>query len=156
MRREARARTAPAAVLGSERLTAAQFRYRSGLALEQGRYAAAVVDAMRAIAQSAAERTLLDETPSLTAHEVALGMLDAFPAHGPELRWAADLFDSVAYGRLDAERRDAERIIALEAGLVRTRPSPGLRGTRQRGRSRALPQPGRRGEPRGVGPARGS
>lgn len=123
VRREARARTAPAAVLGSERLTAAQFRSRSGLALAQGRYAAAVVDAMRAIAQSAAERTLLEETPSLTAHEIALGLLDAFPAHGPELRWAADLFDSVAYGRLDAERQDAERIIALEAVLARTRPA---------------------------------
>src|SRR6476469_2334695 len=98
VRREARSRTAPPAVLGSERLTAAQFRSRSGLALS-------------------------GETPAPTSHEVSLGLRDAFPARGPELRWAADLFDSVAYGRLDAERQDAERIIALEAVLARTRPA---------------------------------
>jgi hypothetical protein len=124
VRREARRAPAGApAVLGEERLTAAQFRERSARALAEGRYADAVLDAMRAIAQGAAERTLLDEAPSLTAHEVGLQLADPFPAQRDELRWAADLFDAVAYGHHAASRPQAERIIALERTLGRTRPT---------------------------------
>jgi hypothetical protein len=110
-------------VLGSERLTAAQFRERATRALAQERYAAAVVDAVRAIAQGAAERALLDDAPSVTAHEIALRLLEPFPARGDDLRAAADLFDVVAYGTLAPSRAQAERVVALEAELARTRPA---------------------------------
>jgi hypothetical protein len=125
VRRDGR-RTAPGpeAVLGQERLTAAQFRERSARALDEGHHGDAVLDAMRAIAQGAAERTLLDEAPSLTAHEIGLRLTEPFPAMGAELRWAADLFDAVAYGHHDPDRGLAVRIIALEGALARTRPAP--------------------------------
>jgi hypothetical protein len=111
------------ALLGEERLTAEQFRERSRRALDEGRYAAAVLDAMRAIAQGAAERTLLDDAPSLTAHEVGLQLAASFPAQRDELAWAADLFDAVAYGHHTPERSQAEDLLALEATLRRTRPA---------------------------------
>ena len=128
-----RAAAEPVAVLGHERLTAAQFRERSALALAEGRHSDAVLDAMRAIAQGAAERTLLDEAPSLTAHEIGLRLTEPFPSLEAELRWAADLFDAVAYGHHAPARDQAERIITLEGALSRTRPAPR--------RPRATPDP---------------
>lgn len=120
-----------ATVLGGERLTAARFRERSALALREGRYAAAVVDAMRAIAQGASERTLLDGAPSLTAHEIALRLREPFPDHGADLHWAADLFDEVAYGRHEPGRAHAERIVALDTALTAARPATGHPGPDQ-------------------------
>ena len=120
-----------AAVLGGERLTASRFRERSALALREGRYAAAVVAAMRAIAQGASERTLLDEAPSLTAHEIALRLREPFPDHGDDLHWAADLFDEVAYGRHEPARAHAERIVALDTALAAARPATRHRGPDQ-------------------------
>lgn len=124
VRREHRAPQTPDTVLGGERLTASAFRERAATALHQGRYAAAVVDAMRAVAQRAAERTLLDDAPSQTAHEVALRLAHPFPAQADGLRWAADVFDAVAYGNHDASRADAERILALDSEVAATRPAP--------------------------------
>ncbi|SES42425.1 protein of unknown function [Pedococcus cremeus] len=111
------------ALLGEERLTAEQFRERSRRALDEGRFADAVLDAMRATAQGAAERTLLDDAPSLTAHEVGLQLAVPFPEHRDELARAADLFDAVAYGHHAPEREQAEHLLALEATLRRTRPA---------------------------------
>lgn len=123
VRREARrAPSGGPAVLGEERLTAAGFRERCAAALADGRYADAVLDTMRALAQGAAERTLLDDAPSLTAHEVGLRLADPFPEQQAELRWAADLFDAVAYGHHEADRAQAERIVALDRTVQRTRP----------------------------------
>jgi hypothetical protein len=127
VRREAR--RAPAggpALLGDERLTAIEFRERSARALAAGRYSDAVLDAMRALAQGGAERTLLDDAPSLTAHEVGERLADPFPAQRDELRWAADLFDAVAYGHHEANREQAERIVALDRVVERARPASRL------------------------------
>jgi len=123
VRREARRRDVGGpALLGEERLTAEQFRERSRRAVDEGRFAEAVLDAMRAIAQGAAERTLLDDAPSLTAHEVGLQLVAPFPAHRDELARAADLFDAVAYGHHAPAREQAEHLLALEDTLRRTRP----------------------------------
>lgn len=140
VRREARrSEVGGPALLGEERLTGEQFRERSRRALDEGRFAEAVLDALRAIAQGAAERTLLDDAPSLTAHEVGLQLADPFPAQRDELARAADLFDAVAYGHHTAEREQAERLLALEETLRRTRPQTrqpvgaGATGTGARG-----------------------
>jgi hypothetical protein len=122
VRRERRAPGAPEAVLGVERLTAAAFRERAAAALREGRYAAAVTDAMRAVAAGGAERTLLDDAPSLTAHEVALRLATPFPASAAELAWAADAFDAVVYGHREVGRPEAERLLALDRSIAATRP----------------------------------
>jgi hypothetical protein len=109
-------------VLGGAILTAAQYRARAQQALLQERYAACVLDLLRAIARDAVERTLLEDAPSLTAHEIAARLATAFPAAGDELRWAADRFDAVAYGEADATRSDAERMVALDRTIAAARP----------------------------------
>ncbi|HEY7721410.1 MAG TPA: DUF4129 domain-containing protein [Pedococcus sp.] len=138
VRRESRVGQAPETVLGGERLTAGAFRERAMAALREGRCAAAVIDAMRAIAQRAAERTLLDDAPSLTAHEVAQRLAQPFPAQADGLRWAADLFDEVAYGRRDASPVEAETILALDSEVAASRPAP----RRTKADAQTLPTPG--------------
>jgi hypothetical protein len=109
-------------VLGPERLTAAQYRARAQQALARGRYAACLLDLLRAIAQDAMERTLLEDAPSLTAHEIADRLAVVFPASAVELRWAAGCFDAVAYGDGTATRADAERMVALDHATASARP----------------------------------
>jgi hypothetical protein len=123
VRRTRRAASGPAApVLGDERLTAQQYRGRAQRALADGLYAACVLDLLRAIARDAVERTILEDAPSLTAHEIAGRLEAAFPATADELRWAADRFDAVAYGEGDASRADAERMVALDRAIATARP----------------------------------
>ncbi len=112
----------PEAVLGDERLTAAQFRARARKAHTDGRYGDCVLDALRAIASGAVERTLLEDAPSLTAHEIAARLGSTFPASAQDLREAADRFDAVAYGDQDASRSDAERQLELERTVSAARP----------------------------------
>lgn len=123
VRRSGRRRTGePAPVLGTERLTADEYRARARTALADGRYAACVLDAMRAIARGAVERTLLEDAPSLTAHEIAQRLGGVFPDHDGSLRQAADWFDAVAYGDGEADRERAAAMLGLDTALAAARP----------------------------------
>ena len=121
-RTERRRGGGPEAVLGDERLTAAQFRARAEKALTELRYGDCVLDALRAVAAGAVERTLLEDAPSLTAHEISTRLATTFPASAPGLRQAADRFDAVAYGEQDASRTDAEQLLAREREVAAARP----------------------------------
>jgi hypothetical protein len=112
----------PDSPLGGERLTAAELRTRAQRAFDEARYAACLLDALRAIARGCVERTLLEDSPSLTAHEIAERLTDVFPGQADELRWAATRFDAVAYGGADATRHDAERLMRVEAAVREARP----------------------------------
>jgi len=112
----------PDSPLGGQRLTAAELRARAQRAFDDARYAACLLDAMRAIARGCVERTLLEDSPSLTAHEIAERLAEAFPAQANELRWAATRFDAVAYGGADASRDEAQRLLRVEAAVRETRP----------------------------------
>lgn len=123
VRRSERRKDGPAvAVLGDERLTAQQYRTRARKALQDGRYAACVLDAVRAIAAGSVERTLLEDTPSLTAHEIASRLSLVFPDHRAALATAADDFDAVAYGGETADRSSAEALLELDSRLAAARP----------------------------------
>ncbi len=110
------------AVLGDLDLTPVQFRDRGAAALRDGRWDDAVLDYTRAIAREAADRTLLTEAPSLTAHEVGTQLTPAFPAHAGWIASAMDLFDAVRYGRYAALETDARSVAELDGVLVKTRP----------------------------------
>ena len=88
----------PGSVLGGVVGTADQFRADAQAALAAGDYNAAVLAAMRAIAQTASDRTLLLGARSATAHDIVRRLRHIFPAHYPALYTAADVFDAVAYG----------------------------------------------------------
>lgn len=128
VRRTARLRgTGQDTVLGDQRLTAADLRARAAHAFGEGRYAACLLDAVRTIARGGVERTLLEDSPSLTAHEIADRLAVSFPTWAPDLRWAAGRFDAVAYGDASASREDAERVLQLEASLRHARPAHSAR-----------------------------
>jgi hypothetical protein len=112
----------PAAVLGGSALTASQFRARGAAALDDGRWGDAVVEYTRAIAREGADRTLLTDAPSLTAHEVGTQLSVSFPAHAPAVATAMDLFDAVRYGGYAATEPDARTVRAVEETLRTTRP----------------------------------
>ena len=81
-----------------------------------------MLEAYRAIARSAVERTLLDDLPGRTAHEVAVALVPVFPASAASLATAADVFDAVRYGRRAARVESARDRLALDAALATTRP----------------------------------
>ena len=122
VRRERSTRRPAGTVLEDPRVTAAQYRQRAAEGRRAGRHADAVLDSYRAIAREMSDRTLLDDAPGLTAHEVSIAVGRAFPARSGELSRAADLFDTVRYGGGAAGRRDAEGVAELDAALARSRP----------------------------------
>jgi hypothetical protein len=125
IRRERATRRPAGAVLEDPRVTAAQYRERAAEAHRAGRHADAVLDSYRAIARDMSDRTLLDDAPGLTAHEVSVALARLFPARSGELARAANLFDTVRYGSGTAGPQDAEAVAELDAALARSRPAPG-------------------------------
>ena len=69
-----------AGVLDGPTRSAAEHRTAARDALARGDADTAVLEAYRAIARSAEERTLLDDLPGRTAHEVAVALGPVFPA----------------------------------------------------------------------------
>ncbi|MEE3851964.1 DUF4129 domain-containing protein [Gordonia sp. LSe1-13] len=123
VRRTPRARTdGSGSVLAGEALSADEFRRRARDAMARNDFDTAVRDAMRAIARRGFERTLLPDAPSLTAHEVADGLVASFPGETARLRSAAAVFDEVAYGGRHADHGQALAMIDLDDTLARTRP----------------------------------
>ncbi|MGO4597159.1 DUF4129 domain-containing protein [Terrabacter sp. 2RAF25] len=110
-------------VLVEPHLTAADYRARSESALARGDLAAATADAFRAMAASAAERTLLDDVPGRTAHEIGTALAVVFPAEADAVRRAADLFDGVVYGRVPVGVDDVRGVLDLDVRLRATRPA---------------------------------
>ncbi len=123
VRRERSVRRSAGAVLEDPRVTAAQYRERAATARAAGRYGEAVLDSYRALAREMGDRTLLEDAPGRTAHEVSVAVATAFPAHARELAHAADLFDSVRYGNGTAGAPEAEEVAALDTALARSRPA---------------------------------
>lgn len=109
-------------VLDEPGVSAAQYRARAQRALQLGDWDTAVLDAYRAIAASAQERTLIDEGPGLTAHEIATGLRDRFPGHAESLGRSADTFDVVRYGHRHVDADTARAVVELDRELSRTRP----------------------------------
>jgi len=110
------------AVLEDLTLTARFYRDRAAQAFVDARFDDAVLDGFRAIAMDMSDRTLLDDAPGRTAHEVSLALAVPFPEHADRLARAADLFDSVRYGHRRANADQAMLVQRLDAELVTTRP----------------------------------
>ncbi len=122
IRREHRTVSESEAVLGDLDLSAPQFRDRGAAALREGRWNDAVIEFTRAIAREAADRTLLSDAPSLTAHEVGTQLAPVFPQHAGATTHVMDLFDAVRYGRYAASEADARTVQAHEDTLRKAKP----------------------------------
>lgn len=122
VRREAGAARSDGPVLEDLTISARAYRDLAAKALKDGRYDEAVLDGFRAIAKDMSDRTLLDDAPGRTAHEVSLTLTGPFPDHADRLVRAADAFDSVRYGHRRATPGQAAEIQDLDGTLVTTRP----------------------------------
>jgi hypothetical protein len=111
------------AVLDDLTITPDTYRKLAALAIAQGRYDDAVLDGFRAIARDMSDRTLLDDAPGRTAHEVSLALARPFPDHTDRLARAADVFDAVRYGHRRATGDQAAEIRQLDTELVKARPA---------------------------------
>ncbi|GGK64774.1 DUF4129 domain-containing protein [Ornithinimicrobium pekingense] len=115
------------AVLEETGVTAAQYRRRADAAAAAGNCAAALLDAYRAIAAGAVERTLVDDRPGRTAHEVSLVLAPVLPREAGALAAAADAFDAVRYGTHRPSAGEVATVIELERRVASARPVlPGL------------------------------
>lgn len=112
----------PGAVLEEAGVSAADYRRRARAAASAGDHGAALLDAYRAIAAGAVERTLVEHRPGRTAHEVSVELAPALPAEAGALSAAADLFDAVRYGGAPADARQAATVVELERRVAAARP----------------------------------
>ena len=120
-----RRRTSTAAPVDDEGLSAADYRRRAHASRDRGDWDAALLDAYRALAASAVERTLLTELPGRTAHEVAVSLAPVFPDHAEALASAASSFDDVRYGHRRTTKTQAMATTELDTELLRTKPRLG-------------------------------
>jgi len=122
VRRESVVARTGGAVLEDLAITARTYRDLAAKAFRDGRYDDAILDGFRAIAKDMSDRTLLDDAPGRTAHEVSLALAPPFPDHADRLVRAADVFDSVRYGHRRASAEQFGEVQHLDAELVRARP----------------------------------
>ena len=123
VRRESVVARTGGAVLEDLTITARTYRDLAAKAFRDGRYDDAILDGFRAIAKDMSDRTLLDDAPGRTAHEVSLALAQPFPDHADRLVRAADVFDSVRYGHRQASAEQFGEVQHLDAELVRARPT---------------------------------
>ncbi len=126
VRRESRsphpvARSSP--VLDEVGVDAATYRRRAAQAGASQDWSAAVLDGYRAITAAAVDRTLLDDLPGRTAHEVALDLASLFPSYQGQLAAASAAFDAVRYGERAGTREAAYAVLTLDDALARSRPA---------------------------------
>jgi type II secretory pathway pseudopilin PulG len=93
-----RSRRRSLAVLGGERLTAADHRRNADQRAAAGDFAGAIVERVRAMATELESRGVLLPRPGRTASELAAEAAGAMPGTAAGLRAAAAAFDDVRYG----------------------------------------------------------
>ncbi|MFC0674485.1 DUF4129 domain-containing protein [Brachybacterium hainanense] len=111
-----------AALDGEEVAGADELRVRSRLALDAGRLDDAVVLALRSLVRDLDERTLLEVSAGMTAHEVAAAASVPFPDLRRRLDLAAAAFDTAAYSRRSASAKQAEDAVRLVEYVAQTTP----------------------------------
>jgi hypothetical protein len=118
----ARTSRPPALFAGSATLTADEHRALAQSAAEQGRWADAVRERLRAVVRELEARGALDPRPGRTAGEVARDGGAAVPDVAPDLARAAALFDEVWYGGRPADASSYALLVAVDERVSDRRP----------------------------------
>ncbi len=123
VRREAFSSVEGNGLLVAGEASADEHRRDAEEALAAGAFERVIVSSFRAVAVRAVRRGLIDGSPGLTAHELAVGLTPVFPAQAADLAHASLLFDLVFYGERPASERDARSLLALDDELRAARPA---------------------------------
>jgi len=115
-------RAGPAWDESSRAMTARELRDASAASAADGDYSTAILQRLRAIVASCAERGILTADAGRTANEVAALAGGRFPRQQADLVAAARNFDQVRYGGGVGTRDGYERLCALDAALAATPP----------------------------------
>jgi len=118
----------PLAAEGETR-TARHHRRQAERLADTGRYAAAIIECVRAVAAELEERGVLPPRTGRTADEFAAEAGQALPAHADALRDAARLFDEVRYGQRPGSRASYERLRELDRRIVASAPRASRSGS---------------------------
>jgi hypothetical protein len=89
-----------------------------------GDWTAASLATFRAMIRTLAERGTIEEFGGMTAHEATDQAVVRLPAFADRLNFAAQLFDSLAYGRRTASAEQYELLRALDAEVGTAAPTP--------------------------------
>ncbi|MDN5601120.1 MAG: DUF4129 domain-containing protein [Brachybacterium sp.] len=108
---------------------AAQLRRTAREASEAGRTDDAAVLALRALVRDLEERTLLEVTAGMTAHEAADRAGHSFPELRGRLLRGAGAFDTAAYSHRPATAKQADDLLRLAEYIAES--APDLSGTEQ-------------------------
>jgi len=119
----ARSARPPALFAGSATLTADEHRALAQSAAEQGRWADAVRERLRAVVRELEARGALDPRPGRTAGEVARDGGAAVPEVASDLARAAALFDEVWYGGRPADAGSYAVLVAVDERVSDRRPA---------------------------------
>jgi len=112
-------------------VSAAQLRQQARQASEADRTDDATVLALRALVRDLEERTLLDVTAGMTAHEAADQAASSFPELRGRLLRGADAFDTAAYSHRPTTAKQAEDLLRLAEYIAES--VPDLSGTEHTG-----------------------
>ncbi|MDX6200626.1 MAG: hypothetical protein QOF82_965 [Frankiales bacterium] len=106
--------------------TAGDHRALAARLAEQGLWAEAVRERLRAISRSLEERALVDRRPGRTAYELAADGGRALPGEAADLTEAADRFARIWYGQQQADAEDYRRLTEIDAAVEAARPARAL------------------------------
>lgn len=106
---------------GSAELSAAEHRAQADAAAQEGRYADAVRERLRAVVRDLEARGVIDPRPGRTADEVARDAGAAVPAVREDLRRAATVFDEVWYGGRPADAASYALLVEVDDRVGRSR-----------------------------------
>lgn len=103
-------------------LSGEQLRRSSREAIDAGRLDDGTVLALRALVRDLEERTLLDVTAGMTAHEAAIRAGQPYPELRGRLQRGADAFDTAAYSHRPATGKQADDLLRLAAYIAESAP----------------------------------
>ncbi|ASK64919.1 DUF4129 domain-containing protein [Brachybacterium avium] len=101
---------------------ASQLRREAREAIEAGRTDDGTVLALRALVRDLEERTLLEVTAGMTAHEAAHRAAHPFPELRGRLLRGADAFDTAAYSHRPATAKQADDLLRLAEYIAESAP----------------------------------
>ena len=112
-----------AEVFADEERTAEQLLADAAGLAGAGDWAGATLGVFRAMVRSLSERGIVEEFAGMTAHEAATRAASRLPGLAGRLASAAEVFDTLAYGRRDGTPQQYEAMVALANDAAGARPA---------------------------------